>query len=77
MDEGSDLSSDSCQTAHNIHNTELYVTSDGFETAIPGCKCSQTHVLEQLEMETQNADPILRVANGRDVSVHRACVCVL
>ena len=43
--------------------------SVGFEPAIPACKLTQTPALEQLEMETQNGDPILKFGNRREISV--------
>jgi len=66
MDERSDVGCDSYVTTHNIHQTEIYVPSDSFEPAIPAFKCPHTHALDQLEMETQNADTILK--SLRDVT---------
>ena len=77
IDEESDGRSDSCLTTPNIHQTEIYVSSDGFEPAIPAFKCPQAHALEQPEKETQNSDTFLTLGNRRDVSVHRACVSAI
>jgi len=46
LDEGSDSRRDRYLTTHNIHKTQIFMQSAGFETAIP-----QTHTSDQLEMK--------------------------
>jgi hypothetical protein len=69
LDEGSDFRKDSCLTTHNLHNTQIYMPSEGFEPSIPASKWPQTDASEQPEMETQNAVRILTDGNRHDVSV--------